>query len=138
MPRHCVNGRRRSDLIQLFYDRLDREANLFFGVHRSDEEPQAGSALLNRRVENRLDVDPFVEKGTRQPQRVERIAENHRNDRRVITVADVETGGYQTVLSITADRCSNGPHIYYPNPHGPGGTGEKEDWVCLQGTRPET
>ena len=28
-----------------------------------------------------------------------------------------------------ADRCSNGPHIYYPNPAGPGGTGSKEDWV---------
>ncbi len=35
----------------------------------------------------------------------------------------------QAVLSVTADRCSNGPHIYYPNPKGPGGTGDKEDWV---------
>jgi acetyl-CoA acetyltransferase len=30
---------------------------------------------------------------------------------------------------VTADRCSNGPHLYFPNPLGPGGTGEKEDWV---------
>lgn len=27
------------------------------------------------------------------------------------------------------DRMSNGPHIYYPNPRGMGGTGETEDWV---------
>lgn len=33
------------------------------------------------------------------------------------------------VLCVTADRTSNGPHIYYPNPLGPGGKGEAEDWV---------
>jgi len=43
--------------------------------------------------------------------------------------AEIETGERRTVLTVTADRCSNGPHIYYPNPQGPGGTGEKEDWV---------
>lgn len=42
---------------------------------------------------------------------------------------EVELTGQQTVLTITTDRCSNGPHIYYPNPAGPGGTGTKEDWV---------
>jgi acetyl-CoA acetyltransferase len=35
----------------------------------------------------------------------------------------------RVILTITADRCSNGPHIYYPNPMGPGGTGAAEDWV---------
>jgi acetyl-CoA acetyltransferase len=39
------------------------------------------------------------------------------------------TGEDRVILTITADRCSNGPHIYYPNPLGPGGTGDKEDWV---------
>jgi acetyl-CoA acetyltransferase len=34
-----------------------------------------------------------------------------------------------TVLVLAADRCSNGPHLYYPNPEGPGGTGSHEDWV---------
>ena len=34
-----------------------------------------------------------------------------------------------TALSVTCDRSSNGPHIYYPNPKGPGGTGSAEDWV---------
>lgn len=33
------------------------------------------------------------------------------------------------VLALTADRVSNGPHIYYPNPAGPGGMGQTEDWV---------
>jgi acetyl-CoA acetyltransferase family protein len=42
---------------------------------------------------------------------------------------EIETTGQRTVLAVTADRCSNGPHIYYPNPKGPGGTGDKEDWV---------
>jgi acetyl-CoA acetyltransferase len=30
---------------------------------------------------------------------------------------------------LTADRTSNGPHVYYPAPDGPGGTGASEDWV---------
>lgn len=38
-------------------------------------------------------------------------------------------GEERVILTLTADRCSNGPHIYYPNPLGPGGTGDKEDWV---------
>jgi acetyl-CoA acetyltransferase len=38
-------------------------------------------------------------------------------------------GEERTILTIAADRCSNGPHLYYPNPMGPGGTGDKEDWV---------
>ncbi len=43
--------------------------------------------------------------------------------------SEVETNEERVVLTITADRCSNGPHIYYPNPLGPGGMGDKEDWV---------
>ena len=42
---------------------------------------------------------------------------------------EIELDGERTVLTVTADRCSNGPHVYYPNPAGPGGTGDKEDWV---------
>jgi acetyl-CoA acetyltransferase family protein len=50
--------------------------------------------------------------------------------RTVATVAsEVEVSGERTILAVTADRCSNGPHVYYPNPLGPGGTGEKEDLV---------
>jgi acetyl-CoA acetyltransferase family protein len=42
---------------------------------------------------------------------------------------ELATGGATAYLAVTADRCSNGPHVYYPNPSGPGGTGESEDWV---------
>jgi acetyl-CoA acetyltransferase len=35
----------------------------------------------------------------------------------------------ETVLVLTADRTSNGPHLYYPAPSGPGGTGDSEDWI---------
>ena len=33
------------------------------------------------------------------------------------------------VLALAADRISNGPHIYYPDPKGPGGMGVSENWV---------
>lgn len=42
---------------------------------------------------------------------------------------EVEDGTHEKVLVITADRCSNGPHIYYPNTMAPGGTGDTENWV---------
>src|SRR2546430_15863551 len=38
-------------------------------------------------------------------------------------------GGERCILGITADRTSNGPHIYYPDGSGPGGRGTSEDWV---------
>jgi len=43
--------------------------------------------------------------------------------------ASVEASDEHTVLAVTADRCSNGAHVYFPNPLGPGGMGEKEDIV---------
>jgi acetyl-CoA acetyltransferase len=43
--------------------------------------------------------------------------------------ASARLGEDRVILTLTADRCSNGPHIYYPNPLGPGGTGDTEDWV---------
>jgi len=42
---------------------------------------------------------------------------------------EVETGASAATLVITADRCSNGMHVYYPNPLGQGGRGDHEDWV---------
>ena len=42
---------------------------------------------------------------------------------------EIEAGMATTALAINCDRTSNGPHIYYPNPRGPGGTGTAEDWV---------
>ncbi|MHA1977224.1 MAG: thiolase family protein [Candidatus Hodarchaeales archaeon] len=34
-----------------------------------------------------------------------------------------------SVLTITCDRTSNGPHILYPSPNSPGGKPETENWV---------
>jgi len=50
---------------------------------------------------------------------------------RCITAAaqEIETGLATAAISMTLDKVSNGPHIYYPNPAGPGGTGKHEDWV---------
>jgi acetyl-CoA acetyltransferase len=42
---------------------------------------------------------------------------------------EIEVGMATNALVINCDRVSNGPHIYYPNPRGPGGTGASEDWV---------
>ena len=45
------------------------------------------------------------------------------------TAQEVEAGMAEVALGLTCDRTSNGPHLYYPNPGGPGGTGAHEDWV---------
>ncbi len=42
---------------------------------------------------------------------------------------EVASGLANVALGVTCDRTSNGPHVYYPNPAGPGGTGVHEDWV---------
>jgi acetyl-CoA acetyltransferase len=50
---------------------------------------------------------------------------------RVLQMASQEIAGEisDCALLLTADKCSNGPHLYYPSPGGPGGTGAHEDWV---------
>lgn len=50
---------------------------------------------------------------------------------RVISSAaiEIELGTQTAVLALLCDRTSNSPHIYYPNPRGIGGIGDKEDWV---------
>lgn len=42
---------------------------------------------------------------------------------------EVEQGAHSAILALLCDRTSNSPHIYYPNPMGVGGIGEKEDWI---------
>lgn len=42
---------------------------------------------------------------------------------------EIAAGMAETSLVVTADRTSNGPHIYYPAPDAPGGTGAQENWV---------
>ena len=41
----------------------------------------------------------------------------------------IEGAQRDCVLAIACDRTSNGPHVYYPDPSGPGGLGEVEDPV---------
>jgi acetyl-CoA acetyltransferase len=45
-----------------------------------------------------------------------------------VEAAGAENGA-PAILCITADRTSNGPHLVYPNPLGPGGKPDAEDWV---------
>ena len=42
---------------------------------------------------------------------------------------EVQSCMASVALGVTCDRTSNGPHLYYPNPKGVGGTGAHEDWV---------
>jgi acetyl-CoA acetyltransferase len=42
---------------------------------------------------------------------------------------EIEAGNATAALVVAADRVSNGPQIYYPNPVGPGGTGKNENWT---------
>lgn len=47
----------------------------------------------------------------------------------VMAAQEINSGVAQTVLAATADRCSNGPHTYYPAQKAPGGTGIAENVV---------
>jgi acetyl-CoA acetyltransferase family protein len=42
---------------------------------------------------------------------------------------EIVTNSASVFLAITADKCSNGPHLVYPDPQGQGGTVDSEDWV---------
>jgi len=46
-----------------------------------------------------------------------------------IAAQNIETGSNKNVLVVCADRCSNGPHLAYPNPQAPGSTLDSENWV---------
>ena len=46
-----------------------------------------------------------------------------------VAAQEVEAGAAEVALVVTADRVSNGPHLYYPAPSASGGTGESENWV---------
>jgi acetyl-CoA C-acetyltransferase len=41
----------------------------------------------------------------------------------------VENGLYEAPYCLMTDRCSNGPHTIWPNPKGPGGEVESENWM---------
>ncbi len=46
-----------------------------------------------------------------------------------VAQSEVQTGQSDVVLALMADRISNGPHVFYPAPSQPGGTGDSENWV---------
>jgi acetyl-CoA acetyltransferase len=50
---------------------------------------------------------------------------------RCLSVAahEVASAASDCALVVTADRVSNGPQLYYPDPMGPGGAGTHESWV---------
>lgn len=45
-----------------------------------------------------------------------------------LAAKDIELGVYQVAYGLMADRCSNGPHTIWPDPLGPGGQPDREDW----------
>jgi len=46
-----------------------------------------------------------------------------------LAATNIELGAYQTGFALVSDRCSNGPHICWANPLGPGGELESENPV---------
>lgn len=46
-----------------------------------------------------------------------------------LAAQEVVAGTAGCALVLAADRVSNGPQLYYPNPRGLGGSGEHESWV---------
>ncbi len=61
------------------------------------------------------------------------IAQACATSARVIASAasEIETNmnSNHTILAVTCDRTSNGPHLLYPNPFAPGGKADVENWV---------
>lgn len=45
-----------------------------------------------------------------------------------LAAKDIELGVYEVGYGLMADRCSNGPHTVWPDPLGPGGQPDREDW----------
>ena len=46
-----------------------------------------------------------------------------------LAAVNIETGTYETAFALMSDRCSNGPHTVWPQPLGPGGEVESENWM---------
>ncbi len=46
-----------------------------------------------------------------------------------LCAVNIEAGTYDTAFALMSDRCSNGPHIIWPNPKGPGAEVISENWM---------
>ena len=53
-----------------------------------------------------------------------------------LAAVNIEVGTYETAFALMSDRCSNGPHTVWPQPLGPGGEVESENWVIDNLTDP--
>jgi len=45
-----------------------------------------------------------------------------------LAAVNIEAGTFETAFALMTDRCSNGPHLIWPNPMGPGGEVISENW----------
>ena len=45
-----------------------------------------------------------------------------------LAAVNIEEGTFDTAFALMTDRCSNGPHLIWPNPLGPGGEVISENW----------
>jgi len=45
-----------------------------------------------------------------------------------LAAMNLEVGVYEVAFALATDRCSNGPHTIWPDPLGPGGQPDREDW----------
>ena len=45
-----------------------------------------------------------------------------------LAAVNIETGTFDTAFALMSDRMSNGPHVVWPNPKGPGGQVISENW----------
>jgi len=45
-----------------------------------------------------------------------------------LAAMNLELGVYDVAFALAADRCSNGPYTIWPDPLGPGGQPDREDW----------
>jgi acetyl-CoA acetyltransferase family protein len=46
-----------------------------------------------------------------------------------LAATQIEVGAFQTAFALMTDRASNGPHTVWPQPLGPGGEVESENWM---------
>lgn len=46
-----------------------------------------------------------------------------------LSAVNIEAGTFDTVYNLMSDRLSNGPHLVWPNPNGPGGEVISENWA---------
>ena len=92
------------------------------GIHFGMTVPQAqsfyGAAWLAALIGSEQTTGPTISQACATSARVLASA-----------AASIELKSSNLSLAVAADKISNGPHMYYPDPSGPGGLGTSENWV---------